>query len=182
MKTFRQADIHIFMVASKPFQYWNSTCHWKPSIWKIRTPIFYSDQTMVKSTRIPITKIKTVSQPFYLYNGNPHTWKDGLHIEAMPWALAATVLVLADVWHNTLLLWSFLTGRRINVVTWFLPFELALKKNCSCLKISMSTFWLKLLAILWWKLLYCTRSWRKSWEMIQHKYTVLPVQKFLLWR
>ena len=31
-------------------------------------------------------KDKTVSRPSYLYNGNLHTWKDGLYIETGPWA------------------------------------------------------------------------------------------------
>ena len=26
-----------------------------------------------------------ISQPSYLYNGNPHTWKDHLYIETGPW-------------------------------------------------------------------------------------------------
>ena len=30
---------------------------------------------------------KTVSQPSYLHNGNPHTWKDRLYIEMGPWQL-----------------------------------------------------------------------------------------------
>ena len=33
--------------------------------------------------RIPIIKVK-VSQPSYLYHGDPHTWKHGLYIETGP--------------------------------------------------------------------------------------------------
>ena len=61
-------------------------------------------------------KDKTVSRPSYLYNGNPHTWKDGLYIEKEHRILVPAIGKIAlgdchpsrpfDAWG----LWHYITG------------------------------------------------------------------------
>ena len=45
-------------------------------------------------------KDETVSQLFYLYNGKPYTWKEGLYIETGPWCQASPDRIQGWTWRK----------------------------------------------------------------------------------
>ena len=66
-------------LSKQSWGWWLETlrAHYDDTVMNIKTWSYQFKDSYVKD--------KTISRPSYLQHGNPHTWKDSLHIETGPW-------------------------------------------------------------------------------------------------